>query len=205
MTDWPITQSMNRYVPAWRRVVVGRAMGLGGLVLVVGGSVGCAGAGGKGAELSAGDGRGRVEAVGVVRADRGGMAGGTGESGVRVRVVAHPLDGELWALFGGGGEWEGVKVESGLGGGAERVAGGERALGGDRAVGVEPMVGGVQGGRSEGVSVRRHRVAVGETLWSIARAHYGDGRRSGELLEANRGQLPGGAGSLRVGMELVLP
>jgi len=52
--------------------------------------------------------------------------------------------------------------------------------------------------------VRTYRVREGDTLVSIARRLYGDGRRYRDIFEANRDQLKG-PNALPVGVLLVLP
>lgn len=51
---------------------------------------------------------------------------------------------------------------------------------------------------------RRHTVARGDTLFSLAQQYYGSRSRWRDIYEANRNQLPD-ANSLRLGMELVIP
>lgn len=51
---------------------------------------------------------------------------------------------------------------------------------------------------------RRHTVARGDTLFSLAQQYYGNRSRWRDIYEANRNQLPD-ANSLRLGMELVIP
>lgn len=51
---------------------------------------------------------------------------------------------------------------------------------------------------------RRHTVARGDTLFSLAQQYYGNRSRWRDIYEANRTQLPD-ANSLRLGMELVIP
>ncbi len=53
-------------------------------------------------------------------------------------------------------------------------------------------------------SPRVHVVSEGDTLWSIAVQHYGDGHRARAIYEANRDQI-GDPANLREGQELVLP
>lgn len=52
---------------------------------------------------------------------------------------------------------------------------------------------------------RRHVVAKGDTLQSIALRHYGSRSRFREILAANRDQLPSENSPLRIGMELRIP
>ncbi len=54
---------------------------------------------------------------------------------------------------------------------------------------------------------RRHVVAQGESLYSIARRYYGTptNARISEIVAANRDVLPGGSTSLKIGMELRIP
>ncbi len=51
---------------------------------------------------------------------------------------------------------------------------------------------------------RRHTVARGDTLFSLAQQYYGNRSRWRDIYEANRSQLPD-ANALRLGMELVIP
>jgi tetratricopeptide (TPR) repeat protein len=54
---------------------------------------------------------------------------------------------------------------------------------------------------------RRHVVAQGESLYSIARRYYGTptNARIAEIVAANRAVLPNGSTSLKIGMELRIP
>ncbi|MFH0980682.1 MAG: LysM peptidoglycan-binding domain-containing protein [Planctomycetota bacterium] len=52
---------------------------------------------------------------------------------------------------------------------------------------------------------RTHQVAKGDTLYSIAKRYYNDGRRWKEIYEANRDQLPTPESPLRVGQVLRIP
>lgn len=52
---------------------------------------------------------------------------------------------------------------------------------------------------------RRHVVAKGDTLQSIALRYYGSRSRFREILSANRDQLPSENSPLRIGMELRIP
>ncbi len=54
-------------------------------------------------------------------------------------------------------------------------------------------------------SARRHVVAKGDTLQSIALRYYGSRSRFREILSANRDQLPSENSPLRIGMELRIP
>lgn len=56
------------------------------------------------------------------------------------------------------------------------------------------------GARTTEVDVQTHRVADGETWWSIAQAHYGDGEMHRKLREAN-----GNPRDLKSGDVIVLP
>ncbi|MDX1683354.1 MAG: LysM domain-containing protein, partial [Phycisphaeraceae bacterium] len=47
-----------------------------------------------------------------------------------------------------------------------------------------------------------YKVKKGDTLWSIAQRHYGDGKRWREIASANNISDPG---KLRVGQTLTLP
>ncbi|MCD6404764.1 MAG: LysM peptidoglycan-binding domain-containing protein [Planctomycetes bacterium] len=51
---------------------------------------------------------------------------------------------------------------------------------------------------------RIHRVAQGDTLYSIAKQYYGDGNKWKKIYEANKDQLPN-ANALKVGQELTIP
>ncbi len=57
---------------------------------------------------------------------------------------------------------------------------------------------------AEPATGRRHTVARGDTLFSLAQQYYGNRSRWRDIYEANRNQLPD-ANSLRLGMELVIP
>lgn len=57
---------------------------------------------------------------------------------------------------------------------------------------------------AEPAAGRRHTVARGDTLFSLAQQYYGNRSRWRDIYEANRNQLPD-ANSLRLGMELVIP
>ena len=52
---------------------------------------------------------------------------------------------------------------------------------------------------------RRHAVAKGETLFSLAQKYYGSRSRWRDILDANRDVLPGEHTPLRIGMELRIP
>jgi hypothetical protein len=53
-------------------------------------------------------------------------------------------------------------------------------------------------------ATRRHTVARGDTLFSLAQQYYGNRAKWRDLYEANREQLPD-ANALRLGMELAIP
>ncbi len=53
-------------------------------------------------------------------------------------------------------------------------------------------------------NARRYTVEEGDTLWSIARSEYGDGRLAEQLAKFNRGRLTS-SGQLRAGSTLMLP
>jgi len=53
-------------------------------------------------------------------------------------------------------------------------------------------------------NARRYTVAEGDTLWSIARSQYGDGRLAEQLARFNRDRLTS-SGQLRAGSTLLLP
>ena len=63
-----------------------------------------------------------------------------------------------------------------------------------------------ENGRSVGhaPTAQTHVVREGDSLWSIALEHYGDGRRARAVYEANRDQIKDPT-ALRTGQELVLP
>jgi nucleoid-associated protein YgaU len=52
--------------------------------------------------------------------------------------------------------------------------------------------------------VRTHKIVDGDTLTSLAARYLGDGRRSGEVYEANRGVLPS-PDTLPIGVTLKIP
>lgn len=54
-------------------------------------------------------------------------------------------------------------------------------------------------------TARRHVVAKGDTLYSLAQRYYGNRSRWREILAANRDQLPSESSTLRIGMELRIP
>ena len=51
-------------------------------------------------------------------------------------------------------------------------------------------------------SARHHTISRGETLWSVALLHYGNGQRWRDIQEANPGIEPR---KLRIGQEIVVP
>lgn len=53
-------------------------------------------------------------------------------------------------------------------------------------------------------TVRRHTVARGDTLFSLAQQYYGNRSKWREIYEANRAQMPD-ENSLKLGMQLVIP
>ena len=55
-----------------------------------------------------------------------------------------------------------------------------------------------------GASNRRHVVEQGETLFHLAQRYYGDGQRSGVILQANR-QVLSSESELSPGMVVIIP
>jgi LysM repeat protein len=72
----------------------------------------------------------------------------------------------------------------------------------DEVVRAQQSGGVVAGSQSDSYTVKK-----GDTLWAIAKKHYGDGKKWRKILEANPQALskPGNTRSLKVGAQLVIP
>ncbi len=64
--------------------------------------------------------------------------------------------------------------------------------------------GGALAGALSGSSAKRggYTIKKGDTLWSIAKSSYGDGKQYTKIVSANPGLSPSG---LRVGQQIVIP